>query len=61
MSRIVPHIRGERGCVFSHSSSSLDDFIQFEGLFSLFFAVERYTCLRIFLYYFGSIDFFIQI
>ena len=54
-----------------HSSGSLEggcpssaeviedtvDFIQFEGLYSLFSAVERFTYLRDFSNYFGLIDF----
>ena len=55
-----------------HSSGSLEggcpssaeviedtvDFIQFEGLYSLFSAVERFTYLRDFSNYFGLIDLF---
>ena len=53
---VVPHLRGERGSVSCHSSISLDggchssaeiiedskDFIQFEGLYSLFSVFERF-------------------
>ena len=35
-----------------------EDFIQFESLYSLFSAVERFTYLRDFSNYFGFIDFF---
>ena len=56
VSKVVPHLRGERGCLSCPSFGSLeegcpssaeviedtDDFIQFEGLYSLFFAVERF-------------------
>ena len=55
-----------------HSSSSLEggcpssavviedteDFTQFEGLYSLFSAFERFTYLRDFSYHFGLIDLF---
>ena len=72
MSRVVHHLRGERGYVSWHSSGSLEggcpssaeviedteDFIQFEGLYSLNSAVERYPYLRDFLNHFGLIDFF---
>ena len=72
MSRVVPHLMNERGGVSCHSSGSLEagcpssaeviedteDCIQFEGLYSLFSAVERFTCLRYFLNYFGLIDFY---
>ena len=36
-----------------------EDFIQLEGLYSLFSAVERFLYLRDFLNYFCFIDFFI--
>ena len=63
MSRVVPHLRGERGHVSCHSSISLEkgcpswaeviedteDFFQFEGLYSLFSAVEIFWLLRDFL------------
>ena len=32
VSRVVPHLRGERGWVSCHSSGSLEDFIQLQGL-----------------------------
>ena len=68
MSRVVPHLRGERGRVSCHSSSSLEggclfsaevikDFIQFQGLISQFSAVERFLYLRDLLNYFGLIYF----
>ena len=60
VSRVVPHLRGERGWVSCHSSGSLEggcpssaeviedteDFIQFDGLYSPFSAVERFLYLR---------------
>ena len=71
MSRVVHHLLGER--VSCHSSGSLEGgcpssaevientegFIQFDGLYSSFSAVERFLYLRDFLNYFCFIDFFI--
>ena len=62
--------RGEKGRVSCHTSGSLEggcpssaeviedteDFIQFEGLYSLFTAFERFPYLRYFLNAFGLID-----
>ena len=72
MSRVVPHLRGERGRVSCHSSGSLEggcpssaeviedteDFIQIQGLYSLFTAFERFLNLRDFLNSFNLIDLF---
>ena len=66
MSREVPHLRSEKGCVSCHSSGSLEgccsslaeviedteDFFQFDRLYSLFSAVERFLYLRDFFCYF---------
>ena len=71
MSMVVPHLKGERGRLSCHSSGSLEggcpssaevfkdteDFIQFEGLYSLFTAFERFPCMRDFLNSFGLRDF----
>ena len=49
----------EGGCPSSAEViEDTEDFIQFEGLYSLFSAVERFTYLRDFSNYFGFIDFF---
>ena len=70
MSRVVHHLLGER--VSCHSSGSLEGgcpssaevientegFIQFDGLYSSFSAVERFLYLRDFLNYFCFIGFF---
>ena len=75
MSMVVPHLKGERGRLSCHSSGSLEggcpssaevfkdteDFIQFEGLYSLFTAFERFPYLRDFLNYFRLINFFISV
>ena len=69
VSRVVTHLRGERGLVSCHSSGSLEggcpssakviedteEFIQFEGLHSLFTAVEKFPYMRDMLNYFGLI------
>ena len=63
VSRAAPHLRVERGGVSCHSSGSLEggcpssaeviedteDFIQFDGLYSLNSAIERFPYLRDFL------------
>ena len=50
----------EGGCPSSAEViEDTEDFIQFEGLYCLFSAVERFTYLRDFFDYFGEIDFFI--
>ena len=49
----------EGGCPSSAEViEDTEDFIQFEGLYSLFSAVERFTYLRDFSNYFGLIDLF---
>ena len=73
VSRVVPHLRGERGRVSCHYSGSLEsgcpssaevimdteDFLQFQGLYSLLTAFERFLYLRDFLNSFGLMDIFI--
>ena len=49
----------EGGC--PSSAEVIEEFIQFEGLYSLFSAVERFTYLRDFLNNFGLIDFLSKI
>ena len=75
VSWVVPHLRGESGQVSCHSSGSLEGgcpflaeviedteaFIQFEGLYSSFSAVDRFMYLRDFFKYFGLINVFIQV
>ena len=49
----------EGGCPSSAEViEDTEDFIQFEGLYSLFSAVERFSYLRYFLNHFGLIDCF---
>ena len=49
----------EGGCPSSREViEDTEDFIQFEGLYSLFSAVERFTYLRDFSNYFGLRNFF---
>ena len=49
----------EGGCPSSAEViEDTEDFFQFEGLYSLFSAVEIFTYLRDFLNYFGLIDLF---
>ena len=56
----LPFIRRGLGCPSSAEViKDTEDFIQFDGLYSLFSAVERFLYLRDFLNYFCFIDFFI--
>ena len=74
MSRVVSHLRGERGRVSCHSSGSLEwgcpssaeviedteDFIQFEGLYSRYTVFETFPYLRDFLKFFWFDTFFLK-
>ena len=49
----------EGGCLSSAEvNKDTDDFMQYEGFYSLFSAVDRFKNLRDFLNYFGLIDSF---